>query len=258
MIKAVGSGDLYGLKEGDRVVYWGGEGGYAEYNTASAAKMTAIPADIELDVAAAATMQGLTALTMIEEAYAVQKGDWILVHAAAGGTGQMLCNLLRVKGAHTIATASSEAKLELAKAAGAEVLINYSTGGWKQKVLEVTGGEGVHAVFDGVGKDTFNDDLEVIRRKGTLVSFGSASGAVEPFLIAKLSLKNIKLLRPNAMNYVYTPEEYQHYMKEFFSLLLDGKIPKPKFTVYDLKDTKQAQDDLAGRKTTGKLLLKCS
>jgi len=163
-----------------------------------------------------------------------------------------------MKGAHTIATASTDAKLEIAKAAGAEVLINYSSGEWKQKVLDATNGEGVHAVFDGVGKATFDDDLEVTRRKGSVISFGNASGAVEPFKIARLAAKNLKVARPTVGNYVYTPEEFRHYSLELFNLIQHGKIDKIRTTVYDLKDVKQAQDDLEGRKTTGKLLLKCS
>lgn len=173
----------HGLKVGDRVVYLS-EHTYAEYTAAPAAKTIQIPSEIEPTIASAALLQGLTALTLIREAYHVQKGDWVLVHAAAGGVGLWLCQLLAAVGARTIGTASSQEKLELAKENGAEVLINNKTEDIKSKVLEVTGGEGVKAVFDSVGKDTFDLSLDVLARKGTLVSFGNASGAVAPLTIA--------------------------------------------------------------------------
>lgn len=135
-------------------------------------------------VASAALLQGLTALTLIREAYPVQKGDWILVHAAAGGTGLWLCQLLAAVGARTIGTASTDEKVALAKKAGAEVVINYSHEDVKSKVMELTDNKGVAAVFDGVGKSTFDLSLDCLARKGTLASFGNASGAVPPLTIA--------------------------------------------------------------------------
>lgn len=157
----------------DRVVYMG-TGAYAEYTATPAAKVHTVPSAIEPGVAAAALLQGLTALTLIREAYRVQKGDWILVHAAAGGVGLWLCQLLRVVGAKVIATASTAEKLELAKTNGADVGVNYKDEDVTKRVLEITNGEGVRAVFDSVGKDMFESDLEVVARKGTIVSFGNA------------------------------------------------------------------------------------
>ena len=161
------------------------ESTYSEYTAAPAAKTVKIPSEIEPTIASAALLQGLTALTLIRESYHVQKGDWVLVHAAAGGVGLWLCQLLAAVGAKTIATASTQEKLDLAKKAGADVLINYSSHeGVKDKVFEVTGGEGVKAVFDGVGKATFDLSLDCLARKGTMASFGNASGAVPPLAIA--------------------------------------------------------------------------
>ena len=172
-----------GFSVGDRVV-WLGTGAYAQYSAAPAVKAVKVPEGVPEGHAAAALLQGLTALTLIHEAYAVQKGDWILVQAAAGGVGLWLCQLLKDVGARTIGTASSAAKLQLARDNGAGWEIDYSHEDVVARVKEITGGEGVRAVFDGVGKSTFETDLEVLARKGSLISFGNASGAVPPLAIS--------------------------------------------------------------------------
>lgn len=164
-----------------------GPAAYAEYTPVTANYMIPIPDSISTKVAAASLLQALTAVTLIREAYPVQKGDWVLVTAAAGGVGLWLCQLLKAVGAHTIATASTAEKRELARRNGAEVLLEYHEEDrekFVKKVLEVTGGEGVHAVFDSVGKATFDSCLAVVRRKGTMVSFGNASGPVTGFALA--------------------------------------------------------------------------
>lgn len=195
-----------GFKEGDRVV-WMGSSGYAEYTSASAAKTIKIPDSISSPDACAAILQGLTAMTLVEEAYKVQKGDWILVTAASGGVGGWLCQILRAKGAHTIATVGSEAKVSVAKESGAEVVLVEAPGVVERKVKECTGGRGVAAVFDGVGRATFDRSLDVLARKGTLASFGNASGAVEPLTISLVfsyrweNQRNIVLLRPRVGDY---------------------------------------------------------
>ena len=141
-----------------------------------ALKTHLIPSSIAPGIAAAALLQGLTALTMIRESYEVKKGDWVLVHAAAGGVGLWLCQLLKAVGARTIGTASTEAKMELAKRNGAEFVVNYKEEGGDlvARVREITGGEGVAVVYDGTGKDQFENDLEVVARKGTVVSYGNS------------------------------------------------------------------------------------
>ena len=174
---------MSGFAPSDRVV-WMGSSGYAEYTAAPAAKTVKIPDSISSPDACAAILQGLTALTLVEEAHKVRKGDWVMVLAASGGVGGWLCQILRAKGAHTIATVGSEAKVGVAKDAGAEVVLVESQGGVVEQVKKLTGGEGVVAVFDGVGKDTFDRGLECVARKGTMVSFGNASGAVAPFTIS--------------------------------------------------------------------------
>lgn len=186
----------------------------------------------------------------------MEKGDWVLVQAAAGGTGQWLCALLKIIGAHTIGTASTPEKVALAQQAGAEHVINYvSDPDVEGKVKELTGGRGVVAVFDGVGKSTFDSSLACVALKGTLVSFGNASGAVPPFTIARLAPKNVRLLRPTVNGYISTREELVHYADELFGFIRDEKLDPRIYGVYPLSEVARAHGDLEGRKTTGKLLL---
>lgn len=169
---------------GDSVVY-SNTFAYADYTACSADKVSKIPPAVSSANACAAFLQGLTALTLVEEAYKVRKGDWILVLAAAGGVGGWLCKILKAIGANTIATVGSQEKVQVAKEQGADVVVLDRNGeGEVLKVVkEYTNGEGVNAVFDGVGKDTFDRSLECVARKGTVASFGNASGAVETFSI---------------------------------------------------------------------------
>ncbi|KAF3003563.1 NADPH:quinone reductase [Curvularia kusanoi] len=257
-IAALGPSAHSDLTVGARVAYMG-QNAYAEYTPASSTYVTTLPDSIDAKIGAAAPLQALTALTLIREAYAVQKGDWVLVTAAAGGVGLWLCQLLKAVGARTIATASTEEKRELAKQNGAEIVLGYYAEDRDQfvkKVLEITGGEGVHAVFDSVGKDTFDSSLAVVRRKGTMVSFGNASGPVTGFSLARLSAKNVKLLRTTLFNYIATREEFQQYSKELWGFIEKDGLNVKIHDIYPLEDIKRATEDIEGRKTTGKLLLK--
>lgn len=231
------------------------EGAYAEYSSVPASQAVKVPEGLPPKVAAAALLQGVTALSLIREAYHVEKGDWVLVHAAAGGTGLWLVQLLKAVGANTIGTASTQEKVDLAVAAGARHVVNYSREDVKAKVLELTGGKGVAAVFDGVGKSTFDLSLDCLARKGSLISFGNASGAVPPVTIARLSAKNVRLMRPTVMGYIVTRDEFEGYANEFFHLVLQHKMDARIHDVYPLSEVARAHRDLEGRKTTGKLLL---
>ncbi|KAM6498576.1 hypothetical protein JOM56_006524 [Amanita muscaria] len=155
-----------------------------------------VPESLSTLTAAASTLQGLTALTFVEEAYNIQKNDVVLVHTVAGGLGLLLCQLAKLRGATVIGTTSTEEKKKLAFENGADHVILYRQEDTVARVLEITNGDGVHAVFDGVGKDTFDNNFKLIRRKGTIVSLGNASGPVPPFSPLKLGEKNVKLLRP--------------------------------------------------------------
>ena len=257
-VVAVGSG-VTNLKVGDKIAYLSSST-FAQYTKISDenfayVKLPALATEKDLEVYGSLLLQGLTALTFINEAYKVEKGDYVLVWAAAGGVGKILVQLISQLGAHVIAIASTKEKLDLAKSYGAEYLIDASTDINKQ-VDEITNGKGVAASFDSVGKDTFQTSLKALARKGTFVSYGNSSGPVTPFPLALLSPKNIRLLRPQLHGYIATPEEFQHYSNTLLHLYQTGKLKFDIYKVYDLKDYKQAAQDLEGRKTHGKLTLR--
>ncbi|KAG6888328.1 hypothetical protein C0992_008828 [Termitomyces sp. T32_za158] len=234
-----------------------------------------VPDNVSTRTAAAGTLQGLTAYTFFEEAYKVKKGDKILVHTVAGGLGLLMAQLGRARGAIVIGTTSTPEKAELAKQNGAAHVILYKNEDTVARVLDITNGEGVECVFDGVGKDTFDNNFKLIKRKGTIVSVGNASGAVPPFSPLCLVEKNVALLRPtyasvwylsselisiglSEANYAYTPEEAYYYGKKVYELIGNGTLKINIFKEYPFtaEGIRQAQSDLVGGKTTGKLIVK--
>lgn len=258
-IVALGPGpNPYGFREGDRVA-WLASRGYAEFTAAPAEKVVKVPGGVTDEQVMASFLSGLTVLTLVRESYAVQAGEWVMVHAAAGGAGYLLTQLLKSIGARVIATAGGPQKCELVKDLGADVVIDYRSDegrDWVTKVQEATGGKGVDVVYDSVGKDTWEGSMEAVRKKGTIIWFGNASGPVPPLLINKLSLKNLKIARPQLFPYIETREEFESYVTELFGLLRFGKLKVRVHKVYPLEEAAQAQQDLEGRKTTGKLLLR--
>ncbi|KAK2594773.1 hypothetical protein QQS21_007520 [Conoideocrella luteorostrata] len=240
---------------GTRVAYMG-NATYAQYSAVDAANAVKVPEKLTTEQAAAVYLQGLTAWTFIREAANVQPGQWTLVHAAAGGVGLLLVQMLRSVGAKVIGTASTQEKCELAKKNGAEWTIN-SGDDVVAKVKEITGGHGVDAIFDGIGKATFDADLEMIAMKGHLVSFGNASGAVAPLSILRLGAKNVKLMRPVVNGYVAERKDLEKYSNELFELVTSGKINVAIHDVYPLSEAARAHVDIESRKTTGKLLISC-
>ncbi|EMG47175.1 ZTA1 Probable quinone oxidoreductase [Candida maltosa Xu316] len=258
-VVAVGD-QVKNLKVGDKIAYLS-PNTFAQYTkiTDQDFKIVKLPADVsddDLKTYGSIYLQGLTALTFVNEAYKVKKGDYILVWAAAGGVGKILVQLISQIGAHVIAVSSTDEKLEIAKSLGAEYLINSTKDDIVAKVLEFTNGEGVNASFDSVGKDTFDISLAAVKRKGTFISYGNSSGPVTPFPLAVLSPKNVQIARPQLNAYIATPEEWDHYSKELLKLVEDGKLKFDIFKTYDLENYVQAAKDLEGRKTTGKLTLK--
>ncbi|KAG1830803.1 hypothetical protein EV424DRAFT_1374565 [Suillus variegatus] len=248
-----------GYKQGSRVAldYMGS---HAEYVSAPWKTVYVIPESVSSLTAVSALVQGLTAISFMEEAYNVQKGDTILIHTVAGGLGLLMTQLAKSRGAIVIGTTSTPEKASLAKANGADHVILYKNEDTVARVLELTNGEGVHAIFDGVGKDTFESDLIMIKRKGTIVSVGNASGPVPPFPPIRLQKKNVKLLRPTMNNYTYTSTEILYYGNALFSLLADGTLKTRIFKEYPFttEGVRQAQIDLTSGKTTGKLVVKVS
>ncbi|SCU99452.1 LADA_0H19856g1_1 [Lachancea dasiensis] len=209
----------------------------------------------KLKLYAASLIQVMTAVTFVREAYTIQKGDFALLYAAAGGAGLAFNQVLKSAGARVIAVASTGAKLQLAQEYGAEFLINSSTDDILAKVLEYTNGEGVSVAYDSVGKDTFDTTLAAVKRKGTIVSFGNASGSVDPLHIGRLTPKNVKLLRPSLLGYLGSEEEWDFYSRQLIELVDGGKVKVLISKVYPLSEYKQATTALEARKTVGKLLI---
>lgn len=258
VVAAVGE-KVSNYKVGDNVAYFG-NATFAQYtkidaNKPQVFKLPANASDETFQRYSSILTQGLTALTFINESYNVQKGDFILVWAAAGGVGQFLVQLVSQRGARVIAVASTDEKLKIAEDLGAEFTIK-SSDDVVAKVHEITGGAGVAASFDGIGKDTFEASFASVARKGTLVSYGNASGVVPPLSINRLSAKNLKILRPQVFGYIATQEEWDHYSKQLFDAMESGDLKVEISKVYPLSEYKQAAIDIEGRKTTGKLLLR--
>ncbi|GBE89021.1 Probable quinone [Sparassis crispa] len=245
------------FKIGGKVAVYG-PGAFAEYVSVPWDSVFPVPDAVTLNTAAAALTQGATAITFMNEAYDVRKGDTVFVHTVAGGLGLIFAQYAKLRGATVIGTTSTEAKAAIARAHGADHVILYPVEDTVQRTLEITNGEGVNVVFDGVGKDTFENDFKILRRKGTLVSVGNASGAVPPFSPLKLAEKNLRLLRPTLGNYVATPAEGRRYSTELYTLIAQGalKINVHREYPFTAEGVQQAQKDLTGGKTTGKLVIK--
>ncbi len=256
LVTEVGS-EVANLKAGDRVAYTSALGSYAEYAAVPAARLVKIPDALSFEQAAAAMLQGMTAHYLLFSTYKLQKGETALVHAAAGGVGSLLVQMARKIGARVIATAGTEDKAQLARDAGADECIVYTQTDFETETRRLTADKGVHVVYDGVGKATFEKDLNVLRPRGYLVLFGGASGAVPPFDLIKLSQKgSLFITRPTLAHYTATREELEWRANEVLQMIVDGDLKLRIHQVYPLTQAEQAHRDLEGRKTTGKLLLK--
>ena len=256
VVEAVGAG-VTEVKVGDRVAYAGGPvGAYAEVRNIPAHRLLKLPDAIAFDTAAAMMLQGLTAAYLLRRTYRVQPGDAVLIHAAAGGVGLIACQWAKALGATVIGTVGSPAKAELAKAHGCDHVINYSTENFTQRVREITGGEGVPVVYDGVGKDTFMGSLDSLRPLGMLVTYGNASGPVPPFDLLQLSQKgSLFVTRPTIVHYTAKRADLEALGAELFEIVASGKVRIEVNQTYPLKDAAQAHRDLEARKTTGSTIL---
>ncbi|KAG0295405.1 NADPH:quinone reductase [Linnemannia gamsii] len=249
--------EVQGFKVGDRVAFLG-QSTYSDYAAVDATHVAKLPDHISLETGAAFMLQGMTATGLVTRSYAVQKGDWIVVHAAAGGVGLLLTQLGHLLGAHVIGTVSTEEKAVIARANGAEHVVIISSGyeALEKSVSELTNGQGAHAVFDSVGQATFDSSLNIVRRMGTLVLFGNASGMIPPTSFMVLSGKNVKLTWSTIFNFITTRKEFEALYGEAVSYLERGQLKVAIHKVYAIEDVQQAHLDLEGRKTTGKLFLK--
>ena len=245
------------LKPGDRVAYTSALGSYAEYAAVPASRLVKIPDELDFEQAAAAMLQGMTAHYLVHSSYPLKKGETALIHAAAGGVGLLLVQMAKTIGARVIATAGTQEKVQLARAAGADECIVYTEADFETETRRLTNGAGVHVVYDGVGKATFDKDLNVLRPRGYLVLFGGSSGAVPPFDLIKLSQKgSLFITRPTLAHYTATREELEWRANDVLQSIARGELKLRIHKVYPLAEAAQAHRDLEGRKTTGKLLLK--
>ncbi len=255
IITEVGS-EVTNVKAGDRVAYTGTLGSYAEYVSVPADRLVHIPANLDFKQAAAAMLQGMTAHYLVHSTYPLKRGETALIHAAAGGVGLLLVQMAKRIGARVIGTAGTDEKARLAHEAGADEVIIYTRQDFEAETRRLTDGKGVHVIYDGVGKDTFDKDLNLLRPRGYLVLFGGASGAVPPFDPIKLSQKgSLFLTRPTLNHYIITREELEHRAHDVLNAVASGQLKLRVEHTYPLADAAQAHRDLEGRKTTGKLVL---
>jgi len=256
VIEAVGSA-VSELALGDRVAYAGGPlGAYSESRNIPADRLVKLPDAINFKDAASMMLKGMTAQYLLRRTYRVQPGDTILIHAAAGGVGLIVCQWAKALGATVIGTVGDDAKAALARAHGCDHAIVYSRENFTERVKEITGGAGVPVVYDSIGKDTFMASLDCLRPFGMMVSFGSASGQVPPFDINQLAPKgSLYVTRPTIGTYTAKRADLLQSAGELFMMVNSGKVKIEVNQTYALKDAIQAHVDLAGRKTTGSTVL---
>ena len=238
---------------GERVAWAHVAGSYAEQIADPRERLVPIPDRVSIEVAAAALLQGMTAHYLAADSYPIAPGDWVLVHAAAGGVGLLLTQIAKARGGRVIATTSTEEKANLARGAGADEVIGYD--GFAARAREITGGEGVAAIYDGVGKATFLDGFKALGPAGRMILYGAASGRPDPIDPGMLVAGSWYVQRPTLGTYTRTPELLQERARAVFELIESGKLDVRIGARYQLEEARQAHEDLEGRKTTGKILL---
>jgi NADPH2:quinone reductase len=255
VVSAVGA-QAKTVKVGDRVAWSGVLGSYAEFVVSPEEHLVPVPANVTDEQAAAAMMHGLTAHYLANDAHKLKAGERALVHAAAGGVGLLLVQMARAIGARVIGTASSEEKAQLAREAGADAVIVFTQQDFESEVKRLTGGKGVDVVYDGVGKATFEKNLNVLRPRGMLVLYGMSSGPVPPVDPAKLSEKgSLYMARTTLAHFTATREELLARTGALFAMIGDGKLKVRIAKTYPLAEAPQAHRDMESRKIAGKLLL---
>ena len=245
-----------GFAPGDRVAWQGALGSYAARTVIPASIAVKVPEGVSLETAAATMLQGMTAHYLVASTFEVKPGHDVLVHAAAGGVGLLLTQLAKARGARVIGTVSTEEKEKLAREAGADDVIRYDRDDFAKLARELTNGEGVDVVYDGVGKDTVDGSLASLKIRGLLALFGAASGPVPPIDPQRLnSGGSLYLTRPTSAHYTRTREEIDWRSQELFDAIQAGELTVRIGGKYPLADARKAHEDLQGRRTTGKLLL---
>ncbi len=255
VVEAVGRG-VKTLKKGDRVAYAANPpGAYAEKRLIPAHRLVKLPEKIKDKTAACIMLQGMTAQYLLKQTHKVKRGDFVLVHAAAGGMGLLLCQWAKKLGCKVIGTTSTPDKAKLAKKNGCDFPIIYTQEDFVARVKEITKGKGVAVVYDGVGKDTFLKSFECLGLMGHLVLYGAASGAPDPISPAMLGAKSASLTRPTLFHYTADAKALQAMAKDVFKVVMSGAVKIQKPAEYKLADAARAHADLTSRKTTGSLIL---
>jgi NADPH:quinone reductase len=255
VVEAVGAG-VTSLKPGDRVAYAMALGAYAEYQAVPAVKLVRVPDGVTMEQAAAAMLQGMTAHYLTNSTYVLKPGHTALVHAAAGGAGQLLVQMARNAGARVIGTVSTEAKAAIAREAGCDEVILYSTQDFEAETRQLTGGKGVEVVYDSVGQTTYLKSFNCLKPRGLLVLFGQSSGAVPPIDPLMLSSKgSLYVTRPTLAHHLLTREEVEWRAGEVLNGVKSGRLRLRIEKKYPLAEAPQAHRDLESRKLAGKLLL---
>ena len=255
-VEAVGDG-VDDVAPGDYVAFAGVQGAYAEYVVAPVEKLVPFNVTyVEARMAAAVMLQGMTAHYLTHSTFPVEEGQSVLVHAAAGGVGLLLCQLAKMRGATVIGTAGTEEKAQLARGAGADEVILYTEQDFVEETERITDGEGVHVVYDSVGKDTFDGGLDCLRPRGCMVLFGGSSGQVPPVDLQILNAKgSLFVTRPKLADYTATREELLWRAESLFTWIGQGNLDVRIGGSYKLSEADAAHRDLEGRNTTGKLIL---
>jgi NADPH2:quinone reductase len=254
-VVAVGEG-VKDFKVGDRATYVVTHGGYAAERLLPADRTVKLPDEISYEQAAGMMLKGMTARYLLRRTFKVEKGTTVLMHAAAGGVGLIICQWARHLGATVIGTAGSKEKADLAKAHGCQHVILYRDEDFVARVKEITGGKLCDVVYDGVGKDTFPGSLDCLRPLGMFVSFGNASGPVPPFSPSLLQQKgSLFTTRPTLVHYIASREDLVTAANDLFSVVKSGAVKIPVNQKYPLKDAAKSHQDLEGRKTTGSSIL---
>jgi NADPH:quinone reductase len=255
VVEAVGPG-VTDLKPGDRIAYTGLPGSYCDVRVVPADRLVKLPQGISDEQAASMMLKGLTVHYLIHTTYVVKRGETVLWHAAAGGVGLIACQWLKTLGVTVIGTAGSDEKLSLAKAHGAEHVINYSRENFVERVKSLTAGKGVPVVYDAVGKTTWEGSLDCLQPRGLMVSFGNASGPVPPVNLGILSTKgSLYVTRPTLATHIASRADLVERASSLFEIVRSGKLKIETTGRYKLADAQKAHRDLEGRKTTGSIIL---
>ena len=252
IITDVGS-NVKSFKAGEKVPYAAIPlGSYSTHRNFPASKLVKIPDGVDLTLAATLMTKGLTTFYLLYKTYPVTSGETILFHAAAGGVGQIFCQWAKSLGCKVIGTVGSDDKISLAKKNGCDEVINYSKEDFSKKVIELTNGKGVPVVYDGVGKSTLEKSLKCLKERGMMISFGNASGALDPINVPKmLQPKGLFFVRPSMGQYLHTREELDEASKILFEKISSGEVKVEIFKKYKLDDVKQAHIDIESRKIVG-------